>query len=91
MSTGFEDRDNGAILFPNFAKKQPKHPDWTGSGMVGGKKYRLSAWKKQGRKTEFFSIAFTDEAAQAAQQHRPTTEPAEIGAEPKREGDDILF
>ncbi|MDE2105167.1 MAG: hypothetical protein KGL39_48515 [Patescibacteria group bacterium] len=53
------DRNNCAILFPNFAKKKANHPDLQGSGLIDGVKYKLSAWKKKGARGEFFSIAFT--------------------------------
>lgn len=74
------DRNNSAILFPNFAKKKPNHPDFTGNGLVDGVKYKLSAWKKKGLRTEFFSIAFTVDAPP------PANAPVEPGKSPSPTG-----
>ena len=54
-----EQRDNAGIMFPNFGKKKPNHPDFTGTALIGGVAYKISGWEKQGRRTKFFSIAFT--------------------------------
>lgn len=53
--------NNRGILFPNLRKRQPKHPDLTGEATIDGRRYKLAAWRKQGRKGEFFSMAFTAE------------------------------
>ncbi len=88
----FAERDNSAIIFPNFGKKQPKHPDFRGTGIIGGKKYDLSVWEKQGSRSKFFSIAFSEprdqQPAPANEQPRangPTT------AAPAEKDDDIPF
>ncbi|MGI9503967.1 MAG: hypothetical protein ACR2RE_13040 [Geminicoccaceae bacterium] len=48
---------NSGILFVNDRKKREGHPDYTGNFTdVTGKKWRLAAWKKQGRKGEFISV-----------------------------------
>jgi hypothetical protein len=67
-------RDNSAIIFPNFAKKKETHPDYRGSGTVGGVRYEISAWEKQGARTKFLSIAFSVEGTRAA--NATTTAPA---------------
>jgi hypothetical protein len=52
-------RGDSAIIFPNFSKKKPSHPDYRGKGNIGGVDYEISAWEKQGTRTKFLSIAFT--------------------------------
>ena len=86
--SNFRDRDNAAILFPNFGKKQPKHPDFTGTGIINGKKYKLSAWKKQGKRTEFFSIAFTDDVPKT--ETARTEQPAGASGEAEKPKDDDI-
>jgi hypothetical protein len=53
--------NNRGLLFKNLRKRLPKHPDFTGEATVGGRKFKLAAWSKQGRKGDFYSIAFTGE------------------------------
>jgi hypothetical protein len=64
------ERNNCAILFPNFAKKQPKHPDYRGSATVAGVQYELSAWEKQGTRAKFLSLAFTPKQEAAPEPER---------------------
>ncbi len=74
-----EQINNRGIMFPNFGKKKPQHPDFTGSALIGGVNYKISGWEKQGRRTKFYSMAFTPAAA-AATALRPQGE-TELSAE----------
>lgn len=55
----FEQRDMSGVLFKNEEKKTEKHPDYQGEAMIGGKRLRLSAWIKTGKKGKFMSLAFS--------------------------------
>jgi hypothetical protein len=55
------DFNNRGLLFKNFRKKQPKHPDVTGEATIDGRKFRIAGWIKQGKRGEFHSLAFTEE------------------------------
>jgi hypothetical protein len=41
------DNNNSAALFKNAKKKEAKHPDYTGTAEVDGKKYKLAGWIKE--------------------------------------------
>lgn len=53
---------NSGLLFKNFRKKQPKHPDYIGTCTVNGVALEISAWIKDRRppKTgKFMSLSFS--------------------------------
>lgn len=54
-----EQRDFSGILFKNDKKKTERHPDRTGTAMVAGKEYFVSAWLKKDKNGDtFVSLAF---------------------------------
>jgi hypothetical protein len=53
----FEHKDNSGSLFKNDRKETEKHPDYTGTLIVDGVAYWLSAWIKEGAKGKFMSLA----------------------------------
>jgi hypothetical protein len=54
----WELRDNSGTLFKNSRKTKPTHPNATGTCMIDGKVYEVSAWTKEGNKGPFQSLAF---------------------------------
>lgn len=61
-----EQRDNSGVLFRNDRKEKDSHPNATGTAMIDGIEYYVSAWTKDGQKGKFQSLAFKrkDERAQ---------------------------
>jgi hypothetical protein len=54
-------KEGSGSLFKNDRKATENHPDYTGSIMVNGKDYWLSAWVKEGTKGKFFSVSIGKE------------------------------
>jgi len=54
-----EQRDNSGILFRNNDKTKDSDRDYKGDATIGGIKYWLSGWIKQGKRGKFLSLSFT--------------------------------
>lgn len=54
----YEERDNSGILFVEAEKRSDKHPDYKGRALIDGVEYRVSGWKKQGKRGTFLTLAF---------------------------------
>ena len=54
----YEQRDNSGSLFKNDKREKDSHPNATGSAMIGGVEYWVSAWTKDGKKGKWQSLAF---------------------------------
>ena len=60
-----EQRNNSGSLFKNDRKETETQPDYTGSAVVGGTHYWMSAWiKKPEGKKPLFSFSFKEKDQQ---------------------------
>lgn len=55
----YEQRELSGSLFKNDKKTEDKHPSMTGSALIDGVEYWVSAWTKEGAKGRWQSLAFT--------------------------------
>jgi hypothetical protein len=57
--TKFQFKENTGVLFRNEKKEKDTHPNMTGSAMIDGVEYWVSAWTKEGKNGERFqSLSF---------------------------------
>lgn len=54
----YEKRDMSGTLFKNDKREKDSHPNATGTAIIDGVEYWVSAWTKQGQKGPFQSLAF---------------------------------
>ena len=54
----YEHKDNSGSIFPNEKREKDTHPHMTGSCVINGKQYWVSAWTKIGGPGKFLTLAF---------------------------------
>jgi hypothetical protein len=69
----YELREGQGSLFKNDKREKDTHPHATGTALIGGVEYWVSAWTKEGAKGKFQSLAFKpkDERQQPAPRDDP--------------------
>jgi hypothetical protein len=65
-----EQKNMSGVLFKNDRKEKDSHPDYTGSAMIHGQEFWMSAWIKEGRNGKFMSFSFRPKEARDAAQER---------------------
>ena len=75
----FTPKDNTGTLFKNDRREKETHPHATGTAMIDGVMYRISAWTKEGKKGKWQSLAFKREG-DAPTKHDDHTAPTPRGA-----------
>ena len=85
----YEQKDNSGTIFRNNRKEKETHPDHTGTALIDGREYWISAWVKDGKNGKFFSLAFKpkDEKGDL----REASKPRQTRSEPTPIDDDIPF
>lgn len=54
----YEQKDNSGTLFKNDKREKDTHPNMTGTALIDGVEYWISAWTKEGAKGRFQSLSF---------------------------------
>lgn len=54
----YEKRDMTGTLFKNDKREKDSHPHATGTAIIDGVEFWISAWTKEGSKGKFQSLAF---------------------------------
>lgn len=86
----FEQRDNSGSLFRNDRREKDTHPHATGSAMIDGVEYWVSAWTKTDRNgNKFQSLAFKPK--DGARTQRASQQSAENGFYENPPDDEIPF
>lgn len=62
----YTQKDMQGVLWKNDKREKDTHPNATGSCMIDGVEYWISAWTKEGAKGKFQSLAFKRKDARPA-------------------------
>ena len=54
----YQQKDNSGSLFKNDRREKDSHPHATGSCIIDGVSFWISAWTKEGKNGKFQSLAF---------------------------------
>jgi hypothetical protein len=73
----YEHREMSGALFKNDKREKETQPNATGTALIGGALYRISAWTKDGAKGKFQSLAFKLVESDAAEA-RPKAETVDL-------------
>jgi hypothetical protein len=63
-------------LFREPDKKSERSPDYTGSHLIAGTKYRLAGWIKEGKRGKYLNISATSSKPKEEQHASPDCPPA---------------
>jgi hypothetical protein len=82
----YEQKDMSGTLFKNDRREKDSHPHATGTALIDGVEYWVSAWTKDGAKGKFQSLSF-----KRKEQRQDTARgEARHAAPPQRELDDEI-
>lgn len=67
MASTYVRKDNTGSLFKNDTREKDTHPHATGTALIDGVEYWVSAWTKEGAKGKWQSLAFKRKEEKPAQ------------------------
>ncbi len=71
----YEPKDMSGTLFRNDKREKDSHPHATGTAIIDGVEYWVSAWTKEGAKGKFQSLSFKPKQERAQEIRREHREP----------------
>lgn len=87
----YEKREGDIRISPNTYKNSDRQPDYRGTALLGGKEYRISLWRRENERGEWFSGVIEEapetegtqlnaphRAPRTAQAPAPAPEPAPV-------------
>jgi hypothetical protein len=78
----YEQKDMSGTLFKNDRREKDSHPHATGTALIDGVEYWVSAWTKDGAKGKFQSLSFKrKEQRQPERQQQARPAPRELDDE----------
>lgn len=72
----YEQKDFTGALFRNDKREKDTHPHATGSALIDGVEYWVSAWTKEGKAGKYQSLAFKKKDKQESR--NPEKQPARM-------------
>lgn len=70
----YEKKDMSGTLFRNDKREKDTHPNATGTAIINGVEYWVSAWTKDGAKGKFQSLAFKPKEERREEIKRETSQ-----------------
>lgn len=70
----YEKKDMSGTLFKNDKREKDSHPNATGTAIINGVEYWVSAWTKDGQKGKFQSLSFKPKEERREEIKRETSQ-----------------
>ena len=66
----YQQKENSGSLFKNDKREKETHPNATGTALIGGVEYWVSAWTKDGKNGKWQSLSFKPKEERSADGER---------------------
>ena len=87
----YEQKEGDISIFKNNKKEAEKHPDYTGTALINGKKMKVALWIKEGQKGKFSAGKIQEDNYKKPESQEQDFKPISEGLANSLNDDDLPF